>query len=244
MMQAVLKSELIKLKGSKLLYLTTSLQLITVLLVFFIYASNPKYSIAQTGWDEYYQTIYIFFNLMTGTATFYIVTGYIFSREYQEGTNLILFTSPISKLKFYFGKLLIIFSFIVFTMLIILVLPFCLGMLITDLPFTFKLFMRQLKVVSLMAIMHFCLIPIASFIAIKWKSFLYVVTLMCLVLFFNIMLVNSPGNFLYPWIVPLIFSPHEGMGRTFISYPIGTCSILFILILGLTLSIYEYRKIR
>ena len=143
-----------------------------------------------------------------------------------------------------FGKLLIILSFILFTMLIILFLPFFLGMFIADLPFTFELFVKQLKVVALMAIMHFCLIPIASFVAIKWKSFLYAVTLMCLVLFFNIMLVNSPGNFLYPWIVPLIFSPHQGMGGTFISYPLGTFSLCFIFIIGLSLSIYEYRKVR
>ncbi|MGM2608807.1 ABC transporter permease, partial [Bacillus cereus group sp. BceL008] len=102
---------------------------------------------------------------------------------------------------------------------------------------------QQLKIVSLMAIMHFCLIPIASFFAIKWKSFLSVVLLMCIVLFLNLILVNVPGNVLYPWIVPLLFSPHEGIGRTFINYPIGICSISFIFVVGLILSIYEYKKV-
>ncbi|WP_255258649.1 ABC transporter permease [Bacillus toyonensis] len=241
-MYSVLTSELIKLKGSKIIYLTLLLHLITILLIFIIYAFNPKYSITQTGWGEYYQTIYMFFNFMTGTASFYILTGYIFSREYQEGTYLILFTSPISKLKFYFGKLFIIFIFIVFTMIILLVLPFSLGMLITNIPITFNVFLQQLKVVSLMTLMHFCLIPIASFTAIKWRSFLSVVILMCLILFLNIILVNVPGNVLYPWIVPLLFSPHEGTGRTFINYPIGTLSLFLILILGLALSLYEYQK--
>ncbi|PES77251.1 ABC transporter permease [Bacillus cereus] len=242
-MQSIIKSELIKFKGSKLIYITTALQLIPILLVFLIYAVNPKYSITETGWSEYYKTIYMFFNIMTGTATFYIFGGYIFAREYQEGTNIILFTSPIPKLKFYCGKLLIVFSFIVFTMIILLILPFFLGMLITNLPFTYGLFIQQLKIVSLMAIMHFCLIPIASFFAIKWKSFLSVVLLMCIVLFLNLILVNVPGNVLYPWIVPLLFSPHEGIGRTFINYPIGICSISFIYVVGLILSIYEYKKV-
>jgi hypothetical protein len=243
-MRSVIKSELIKLRGSKIVYLTTILQLIPILLVFSIYALNPKYSISETGWDAYYTTIYMFFNLMTGTAIFYIFTGYIFSREYQEGTNIILFTSPISKLKFYCGKLLIVFGLILFTMTILLILPFCLGILITDAPFTFNIFLNQLKIVSLMTIMHFCLIPIASFFAIKWENFLSVVLLMCIVLFLNFILVNVPGNILYPWIVPLVFSPHEGLGRTFVNYPIGTVSISLIFIIGLILSIFEYKKVR
>ncbi|OOR48519.1 ABC transporter permease, partial [Bacillus pseudomycoides] len=78
-MQSIIKSELIKFKGSKLIYITTVLQLIPIVLVFFIYAFNPKYSITETGWGEYYKTIYMFFNIMTGTAIFYIFGGYIFS---------------------------------------------------------------------------------------------------------------------------------------------------------------------
>ncbi|WP_338091722.1 ABC transporter permease [Peribacillus tepidiphilus] len=110
----------------------------------------------------------MFFNLMTGTATFYIFTGNIFSKEYQGGTQIILLTSPIPKIKFYAGKLFTVLGFIFIAMLIVLFLPFILGILITDLPFTFNFFFAQLKVVSLMGIMHFGLIPIASFCAIKW----------------------------------------------------------------------------
>lgn len=239
----VLKSELIKLKGSKILYVIGCLPIITILLIFCMYAINPKYSITQTGWAEYYKTIVMFFNLMTGTATFYILTGYIFSREYQEGTQIILFTSPIPKLTFYLGKLIIIFGCIVITMLLLLILPLCLGIFITDLPFTMPLLLQQLKVLSLMAIMHFCLIPIGTFFAIRWKSFLSVVILLCFVLFFNLILVNVPGNVMYPWVVPLLFSPHEGVGRTFINYPVGVISLLCIFAIGFISSIREYQRV-
>lgn len=73
------------------------------------------------------------------------------------------------------------------------------------------------------------------------EIFLAVVILLCLVLFFNLILVNASGNTFYPWAILLLFSPHEGVGRTFINYTVGVGSLVFIFIFGLILSIREYK---
>lgn len=239
-MNNMIRAELIKLKGSKTIFLAFSILFITVLLIFSMYAVNPKYSINDTGWEKYFQTIFMFINLMSGYLSFYIVTGYIFSREYQESTYITMFTSPIPTLKFYFSKLFLIYFYIIASLILIFIFSTLLGMMITNLSLTPDVLINQLKIILKMWIMHALLIPIASFFAIKWRSFLSVVLMMCIVAFLNIVLVNIPFNTLYPWAVPLLFSPHEGVGRTFINYPAGIFSITFTFILGLILSIKSF----
>lgn len=238
----VLKSEMLKLKGTKIVYIVPFLTIATVLLVYFMYLFNPKYSIDRTGWDEYYMAIYIIINMMTGISMYYILTGYIFSREYQDNMDIVLFTSFIPKHKFLIGKFLIILGFIILSMIIVLFLPFLLGLTISNEPFTIQLFSKQLKTVLLMAVMHFCLIPIGAYVSIKWKNMLSVVLLLVTILFLNLILINAPINTLFPWSVPFTFSPNEA-GRTFTNYPLGISTLIFTFILGCVLCRYEfYRK--
>lgn len=82
----------------------------------------------------------------------------------------------------------------------------------------------------------------SMFFIFSWKSFLSVLILLCTVLFLNLILVNVPGNVVYPWVVPMLFSSHEGVGRAFINYPIRIISLTNLFIMELISLIREHKR--
>lgn len=55
--------------------------------------------------------------------------------------------------------------------------------------------------------------------------------------FFNIIIINTKFNTIYPWSIPFIFNPHEFGGRTFTNYPLGMICISIAFILEMIISI-------
>ncbi|MEK4734421.1 ABC transporter permease [Paenibacillus sp. FSL L8-0641] len=237
------RAECLKLKGTKILFLSVFILIATVFLTFSTYAINPKLSLDRDGWNEYFMDLVSSINLITGYMSYYILTCYIYAREYQERTHMALFTSPVRRSRLYFSKLLVIYMYIAVSLLLAFALSALLGMLITDRPLTFEIVIYQLGIFTKMIIMHAMLIPIITFFAIRWRKFVPAIMGMCTVMCLNFVLVNTPGNTFYPWTVPLLFSPHGTLGRTFTNVPGGIISICFIFVLGLLLALRSYTHI-
>ncbi|PNQ82266.1 ABC transporter permease [Paenibacillus sp. F4] len=237
------RAECLKLKGTKILFLSVFILIATVFLTFSTYAINPKLSLDRDGWNEYFMDLVSSINLITGYMSYYILTCYIYAREYQENTHIALFTNPVRRTRIYFSKLLVIYMYIAVSLLMAFVLSTVLGTFITIRPLTFEIVMYQLGVFAKMIVMHAMLIPIITFFAIRWKKFVPAIIGMCTVMCLNFVLVNTPGNTFYPWTVPLLFSPHGQMGRTFTYVPGGVISIFFIFVLGLFLALRSYVRI-
>ncbi|MGW9529332.1 ABC transporter permease [Paenibacillus terrae] len=237
------KAECLKLKGTKIFFLSVFILIATVFMTFSIYAINPKLSLDRDGWNDYFRSVVILINFLTGYMSYYILTCYIYSREYQENTHIALFTSSVHRSRIYFSKLLVIYIYITGSLLLAFVLSAILGTFITARPLTFEIVMYQLGIFAKMILMHAMLVPIITFLAIRWEKFIYAIVGMCTVMCLNFVLVNIPGNTFYPWTVPLLFSPHGEMGRTFTYVPGGIISICFIFVLGLFLALRSYVRI-
>lgn len=188
------RAECLKLKGTKILFLSVFILMATVFLTFSTYAINPKLSLDRDGWNEYFMDLVSSINLITGYMSYYILTCYIYAREYQENTHIALFTNPVRRTRIYFSKLLVIYMYIAVSLLLAFVLSAILGMFITARPLTFEIVIYQLGIFTKMIIMHAMLIPIITFFAIRWRKFVPAIMGMCTVMCLNFVLVNTPGN--------------------------------------------------
>ncbi|MGG1939399.1 ABC transporter permease [Paenibacillus polymyxa] len=234
----VIRAELIKLKGSKAFLLSYIILLAVVLLEFALSAIFYRYSIDKRGWTYYFEGIVLFVNVAAGFVSYYILTGHIFAREYQENTHIFMFTTPVTRAKFYFSKLIIIYGFIIVSLFIVLFLSAVLGMFITNRPLTMAIWVYQIQVFAKMCVMHAMLIPVASFFAIRWKSIMVVVLVVCTVIFLNFMYKSE----WYPWIVPYLLSPNEGSAIIYVNTLIAWLSLSITFLLGLFLSLWAYQR--
>ncbi|MDQ0494785.1 ABC transporter permease [Paenibacillus brasilensis] len=238
------KAEWLKLKWTKILILSVIILVLSVAFISFSYEGSSKYSIDRDGWNAYFMDLVININFLTGYMSYYILTIFIYTREYQENTHIALFTNPVRRTRIYFSKLLVIYTYIAVSLLLAFVISAVLGTLITSRPLTSEIVIYQLGVFAKMFLMHAMLIPIISFFAIRWEKFINAVIAMCTVICLNFVLINVTGNTLYPWTVPVLFSPHGTLGRTYTHVPNGVISICFIFVLGLILSLRSFSSIK
>ncbi|MET3207376.1 UNVERIFIED_CONTAM: hypothetical protein ABIC26_000310 [Paenibacillus sp. PvR008] len=234
----MIRAELIKLKGSKAFLLSFIILLAVILLEFTTSAIFYRYSIDKRGWTYYFGDIVTLVNIVAGFISYYILTGHIFAREYQENTHLFMFTTPVTRVKFYFSKLILIYGFIMVSLFFVLFLSALLGMLITDRPLTMTIWVYQIQVFAKMCVMHAMLIPIASFFAIRWKSLMVVVLVVCTAIFLNFMYKSE----WYPWIVPYLLSPNERNATIPANVSIAWFSLSITFVVGLFLSIWAYQR--
>ncbi|WOZ38334.1 ABC transporter permease [Paenibacillus polymyxa] len=140
------KAECLKMKGTKILWLSIIILALTIALEFYSYTGSTKYSIDRDGWNDYFMSVVILINFLTGYMSYYILTCYIYAREYQERTHMALFTSPVRRSRLYFSKLLVIYMYIAVSLLLAFGLSALLGMLITTRPLTFEIVIYQLGI--------------------------------------------------------------------------------------------------
>ncbi|WP_068497782.1 ABC transporter permease [Paenibacillus kribbensis] len=234
----MIRAELIKLKGSKSFFLSYIILLAVVLLVFSLGAIFDRYSIDKKGWDSYFEDIVLMVNIAAGFISYYVLTGHIFAREYQENTHLFMFTAPVVRVRFYISKLMVIYVYIIFSLFSILLLSALLGMLIIGRPLTMAIWVYQVQIFAKMCVMHAMLIPIASFFAIRWKSLMGVVLIVCVAVFLNFIYKSE----WYPWIVPYLLSPNEGSMVRHVDISIAWFSLSLTFVVGLFLSIWSYQR--
>ncbi|MMZ59764.1 ABC-2 family transporter protein [compost metagenome] len=149
-----------------------------------------------------------------------------------------MFTTPVTRVKFYFSKLTVVYAFIIISLFFVLFLSALLGMLITDRSLTMTIWVYQIQVFSKMCVMHAMLIPIASFFAIRWKSIMVVVLLVCTAIFLSFLCKSE----WYPWIGPYLLSPNEGSAIRHVNTLVAWLSLSITFLLGLFLSIWTYQR--
>ena len=111
---SITSTELKKLKDCKILWAIPTIFLLPNLLIFLVYAFHSKFPIVV--WKDYLLTPIMLINLLLGIGIFALLTGFIFSREYQEHMINNLFTYPISRSDFFVGKLIVMFLIIAVTL--------------------------------------------------------------------------------------------------------------------------------
>ncbi|TGE38912.1 ABC transporter permease [Desulfosporosinus fructosivorans] len=235
----IITTELQKLKNCKILWAIPTIFVIPNFLVFLIYAINPKYPIVV--WQDYFLTPVMLINLLVGIGFFALLTGFIFSREYQEHMINNLFTYPISRSNFFVGKLIVMLIIIAVTLLASFVLSILSGFILKHEPLTTIVVFEYLKVYLLMIIMHFALVPIVAQLSISKRNIIPPIILGICAMVLNLIILNTPFNTIFPWTIPAIFSPHEG-GRSFTNYPLGIFTLLATFVIGIVLSLNSLKR--
>ncbi|SHI45104.1 ABC transporter permease [Desulfosporosinus lacus] len=235
----IVSTEFQKLKNCKILWAIPTIFVIPNFLVFLIYAINPKYPIVV--WNDYLLTPVMLINLLVGIGFFALLTGFIFSREYQEHMINNLFTYPISRSNFFVGKLIVMFLIISVTLSSSFVLSLLSGAILKHEPLTTVVVIKYLKAYILMVIMHFALVPIVAQLSISKRNIIPPIILGICAMVLNLIILNTPFNTIFPWTIPVIFSPHEG-GRSFINYPLGTFTLLVTFVIGIAMSLKSLKR--
>ncbi|WP_053957278.1 ABC transporter permease [Inediibacterium massiliense] len=235
----VINTEFLKLRKCKILWCVPLCSLLPDILIFLIYAFNPKYPIVV--WKEYFTSAIMLINILFGIGFFSLLTGFIYSREYQENTINTMFTYPISRMQFFISKLIVILMLIIVTIISSFIILLLLGLSIKHEPLTFNILLYYTKVYIFMIIMHYALIPVAAFLGIHNKSIIPPIILGVSAMAFSIIIMNTPFNTLFPWSVPTILSPHEN-GRTYTNYTLGIVTLSTTFTVGTILSIKSIKR--
>lgn len=233
-MVRLILAEIIKFKKCNIKYCLLVL-IIPVILVTFIYHVNPKYVF---DWYEFFVTITTFENFIAAPFVFGFLGIYIFGSEYQGKNIDVLFTYPIKRSKLMLVKYMFIFILILVSFLSVLLLLILFGLTFDKGIMDKQLFISMVFVYIKMVIMHFLLIPIMVFVAIKSKGIVTPVIGLMAVCFLNIVIVNTSVNIIFPWSIPVIFSPSD-VGRTYVNYTLGSTVLISSFLVGLFLT---YKK--
>ncbi|MEF9951952.1 MAG: ABC transporter permease [Clostridium sp.] len=227
-------AEYIKFKKSSIRFLGLIL-LVPIVLVTFIYWVNPKYVFS---WNEFIVTITTFENFLVMPFVFGFLGIYIFGSEYESGTIDILFSYPISRSRLFLGKLIFIFICIIIGVLGVLIISILLGLAFKGDELRSGFLVYILIAYLKMVVMHFALVPFMVLLVIISKGIVIPTISLMGVCFFNLVVVNTSINILYPWSIPVIFSPTD-IGREYTNYVLGT---IIITIWFLVTFYYTYKK--
>ncbi len=98
-----------------------------------------------------------------------VITGYVISGEYQQSTIGILFTYPVSRIKLFTLKQAVMLIFSICLYISFMVSAFLFGIVFIGVP-EWKLILKLLRLIFIMAGLNFVLVPFTSFICLVVKS--------------------------------------------------------------------------
>ena len=240
MMKYIL-AEIFKYRKAKIKFCTIVLFMPTVI-SFIIYGFNKKYN-SLLLWEGYLNVILTFLNDIVAPIVYGIIAAYIFGHEYETKTMNVMFTYPINRMKILFSKLACIFYIIAITLILIFFTSIILGLLLKHESLSMDLFIYYFVSFLKMIVFHFMLVCIICAVAICTKSVLPSIIFVISATFANIVVVNSHLSAFYPWSAPVLLSPHEGVGRTYIPSTLSMISLIAIFLIGIAISIKKYRYV-
>lgn len=203
-MNSILYSEFLKLKRSKIVLIGFLGTLIVPLLVIFNsitrYLKNPDRTINLFG---LYDSAIMFLMLLFAPLVISVIATYLISSEYSQKTLKTIFTVPISRKNFLYGKFLILFIivmlFMVLSWLDILVLALFSSLFlkiaqITVISAVFFLF----KMLFCGILLYMTTTPII-YLSIRNKGFITPFITVAAICLLNVILSNSPIAGFFPW---------------------------------------------
>lgn len=236
-MYKLILCEFTKIKNSKIKYVFL-VTLIPVILTYIMYRFNPKYGILE--WDYYFIDIFQMQNLFVYIAMFGVFSIYVYGNEYETKTINVIFTYPYSKIKIFFSKLIMICIFMSISIILNGFLALILGLTTSHQVITLNIIYVWIKDLIRIIFFQMMLLPLSVAIINSTKNITASIIILIAISFFNIIIINTKFNTIYPWSIPFIFTPHEFGGRTFTNYPLGMICISIAFVLGMIISIKKF----
>jgi hypothetical protein len=170
-MRSILYSELIKLKGSKILWMVAVGAFLPAILLL-LTASNIVHSSRHLTFLMLIQNAFFFLNLIMGPPLFCLISGFVVARENQDRTINQLFMYPQSRVLFILGKWFVLLPIIFITTLLLFILVILMGAVYFHLPITASQFIHYLLTVLLVIALQWLLTPLSMGVSMVGKSYI------------------------------------------------------------------------
>ncbi|MHC1685134.1 MAG: ABC transporter permease [Clostridiaceae bacterium] len=121
-------------------------------------------------WNHYILQAESMAFILINAAMYAVIASYIFSREFSCNTAQTLYSYPVSRIKIFIAKFLVIIIIIFFMMVIQLLLTILGGMILPHEEVTKEIILAHLKVNSYALIFQFDILPIAIFISLLSRN--------------------------------------------------------------------------
>lgn len=155
-------------------------------------------------WNDYTGNSEIMMFMILTPILFSLISSYVFSREITDKTANILYCYPISRIKIFVCKLLVIFMIITIVYIIHFLGLFGGGLILKHELLTKEILLIHFKISLYSMILQFSLVPIVIFIASLSRNILVPIMYGILVCVNNVFLLAS-GKFKYsPFMMPTI----------------------------------------
>ena len=240
-MMKYIRNEIFKYRKTKVKFCTL-VAYIPVIITFMMYAFNDKYNHIVV-WENYLNLILTFTNDIVAPIVYGIIASYIFGHDYETKTMNVLFTYPINRIKILFSKFASILYVIVVNLLSIFIISLILGLILNHKNLGRDLLVYYFVAILKMVIYHFMLVCITCAVAVCTKSVLPGIIFIISATFANIVIINTHVSAFYPWSAPVLLSPHDNVGRTFIPSVSLIISLTIFFIVGITVCIKKYRYV-
>lgn len=208
-MADVLLSEFLKLKRSRILLLIPLGGLIPVLLMLLVYMDAKPGSLLKSyvfGW-EYFLDVTLYYTNIICPAFFAILTGYVFTREYQHRTINTVFTYSFSRMKVFAAKVIVIIPLMIATFLLTILFTVAFGSLLTKDRILFDTLLDFFRINMGLVVIHLLLIPGAILVGIIGKNSIAPIVLGILYLLCYALL-NKPFSVYFPGCHPSLFATY------------------------------------
>ncbi len=198
--------------------------------------SGTAIMIASTGnrrvsWETYTVQGFSFMNLLA-LLLVAVFTGFVFTGESSHNIDNIIFTYPVSRIRFFLAKLIVILLYTILLYLAVLFFEILLGFLVIGSFPGWKIFLKMFEISLILSAANYILVPVTTFITILVKgSGTYLFTGMAYFILYisftntdinRYVPVCQPDKLLYGFFSPEIISGSE------IFAIITVCSVTFL----------------
>ena len=245
-MRRLLQCEYIKLKHSKVLLIGMLSTLIVP--IFVTVKAVTKYfsesGIAMSLFSLYDDSL-MFLMLLFAPMVLTILGAWIIGREYTDGTLKSIFTIPVSRTSFLWGKILffaiLTLTFMLISWLEILMSAFLCNCFIPVTEFTIPYFIFFLIKMFLGGILLFASQTPFIYLTIRTKGFVTPLIAIVAISLINVVLSNSPIAGFYPWSASYLLVTGRLSGQ---SCPkgISLAIILTMCLWGIAASVLRFKK--
>lgn len=234
-MVKILKTEVMKLKRTKILWLIPLAALLPILVLLDL--PDP------VVWGDVFNTNLAFINLLIAPPLFGLLAGYLFTREYRNSTINTLFSYPYSRIRFLLVKMFLMIPLIAATLFLNFLLLLIAQLIVeyqVDWSFFTTIAGMYLRLVPLL----FAVVPIAISFGIVSKNSIAPMALGLGAGVCNIVIVNSKYSVLFPWSSPFMIIADnlnltEGMDLNFV---LGKIILLLVFIVPSIFNIFYYKN--
>jgi bacitracin transport system permease protein len=205
--------EFLKIKKSKILWLIPVTIAVNVFL-HILAATSTGNMFTYRGWAYYIGYGFQSINLIA-SIVFMLFAGFIFTREYHDRTISGMFTYPLSRLKVFTSKMLILIPVIVTITFLLFLFDLCIGRFVVNGNLTIEILIIYIKNYLVMVIVNFALIPAAITVGIISKNVTAVAVTSVICFSAEIGFLNTKFNVYFPWCIPCLLASKWGQYEQF-----------------------------